>query len=197
MMYRVVHEKSTKNLAVVGVKPSVLHLADVMVTDGNAANSPTRFFKTPDGLKVIDAQWRVIQAEYWNDLDGSKRKIMAECLVPERIPPEYVHSIFVADHDTKMRVEELAGPTTIPVVPEPNIFFKPSFAARIGNNISLVEGDMFFSGMLLSGFYFSRRKGNGETTPKWMTLRPVWGGFGATFNPKGYCRSPFLHWAAD
>jgi hypothetical protein len=32
-------------------------------------------------------------------------------------------------------------------VPEPNIFFKPSYKARVGKNISLVEGDMFFSGM--------------------------------------------------
>jgi O-acetyl-ADP-ribose deacetylase (regulator of RNase III) len=147
MMYRVVHEKTTRDLAVVGVKPSVLQLAHVMIADGNAASNPTRFFKAPDGLKVIESQWTVIQAEYWNDLDGSKRKIMAECLVPERIPPDHIHTVFVADHEVKKRVEEALGPTVIPVVPEPNIFFKPYFAARIGKNISLVEGDMFFSGM--------------------------------------------------
>jgi O-acetyl-ADP-ribose deacetylase (regulator of RNase III) len=147
MMYRVVQEKTTKNLAVIGVKPTALQLPEVMITDGNAASNPTRFFKAPDGLKVIESQWPVIQAEYWNDLDGSKRKIMAECLVPERIPPEHIHTVFVADHETKKRVEGLIGPTKIPVVPEPNIFFKPYFAARVGANISLVEGDMFFSGM--------------------------------------------------
>jgi O-acetyl-ADP-ribose deacetylase (regulator of RNase III) len=72
---------------------------------------------------------------------------MAECLVPERIPPEHIHTLFVADHEAKMRVEGLLGPTNTPVVPEPNIFFKPSYKARVGKNISLVEGDMFFSGM--------------------------------------------------
>ena len=147
MMYRVVHEKTTKDLAVIGVKPSVLQLPQVMVTDGNAANNPTRFYKAAEGLKVVESQWQVIQAEYWNDLDGSKRKIMAECLVPDRISAEHVHTVFVADHETKKRVEGLIGSSSVPVVPEPNFFFKPFFAARIGKNISLVEGDMFFSGM--------------------------------------------------
>jgi len=41
----------------------------------------------------------------------------------------------------------LCGTISIPVVPEPNFFFQPSFAARIGENISLIEGDMFFSSM--------------------------------------------------
>jgi O-acetyl-ADP-ribose deacetylase (regulator of RNase III) len=147
MMYRVVHEKSTKDLAVVGVKPSVLQLPQVMITDGNAANNPTRFLNATDGLKVIQSQWPVIQAAYWNDLDGSKRKIMAECLVPERIPPVHIHTVYVANHEAQKRVEGLLGLTTVPVVPEPNIFFRPYFAARIGDNISLIEGDMFFSDM--------------------------------------------------
>ena len=50
MMYRVVHEKTTKNLAVIGVKPSALQLPEAMIADGNAANNPTRFFKVSEGL---------------------------------------------------------------------------------------------------------------------------------------------------
>ena len=72
---------------------------------------------------------------------------MAECLVPERIAPELIHTVFVADQDTRKRVEGLVGASKIPVVPEPNIFFQPVFSARIGSNISLIEGDMFFSAM--------------------------------------------------
>lgn len=147
MMYRVIHEKSSKDLAVVGVKPSVLRLPHVMLADGNAASNPTRFFKVAEGLKMIEKQWAAIQAEYWNDLDGSKRRIMAECLVPDRIPPDHIHTVFVADHEAKNRAEKLIASTGIPVVPEPNVFFKPSFRDRVGTNISLVEGDMFFSGM--------------------------------------------------
>ena len=147
MMYRVVHEKSKRDLAVIGVKPSVLQLPRVIVSDGNAANNPTQFFTAGDGIRAIEAQWKVIQSEWWNELDGSKRKIMAECLVPDRIPLEYIHTIFVTDYEAKRKVEGLRGAISIPVVPEPNIFFQPWYAARIGKNISLIEGDMFFSAM--------------------------------------------------
>ena len=146
MMYRVVHEKTSKEIAVVGVRPDVLHEPEVLLTDGNAASGPTRFLRVSDGLKVIESQWRIIQAEYWNDLDGSKRKIMAECLVPDRVAPDQIHTIFVADHETKKRVEELVGFSKTPVVPEPSLFFRWSYATRF-RNISLVEGDMFFSNL--------------------------------------------------
>jgi O-acetyl-ADP-ribose deacetylase (regulator of RNase III) len=147
MLYRVVHEKAKRDLAVIGVAPRVLQQPNVFVTDGNAANNPTQFFRAGEGLKVIENQWKAIQSEWWNELDGSKRKIMAECLVPDRIAPDCIHTIFVADHETKKRVEGLIGTTSVPVVPEPNFFFQPSFAAQIGKNISLIEGDMFFSNM--------------------------------------------------
>ncbi len=147
MMFRVVREKSKRDLAVIGVKPSVLQQQNVTVTDGNAASGPTRFFKATEGLKVIEDQWKVIHSEWWNETNGSKRRIMAECLVPERIPPEFIHTVFVADHEAKKRVEGLLGASSVPVVPEPNIFFQPASAGRIGKNISLIEGDMFFSEM--------------------------------------------------
>jgi O-acetyl-ADP-ribose deacetylase (regulator of RNase III) len=145
MMYRVIHEKAKKDLAVIGVKPSVLELPHVMIADGNAANNLTRFFTAAEGRKVIQGQWSAIQAEYWNDVDGSKRKIMAECLVPDQVMPDQIHTVFVADHETKKRVEGLIGSAPMPAVPEPNLFFRPSYRAKVGENISLVEGDMFFS----------------------------------------------------
>ncbi len=45
MMYRVVKEKTTKELAVIGVAPEVLGLPEVLITDGNAANGPTQFYR--------------------------------------------------------------------------------------------------------------------------------------------------------
>jgi hypothetical protein len=147
MMYRVIHDKNKRDIAVVGVSPNVLKGKDVLITDGNAANDPTQFFSSSQGLEVIQKQWKVIQNDWWNDLDGSKRKIMAECLIPNQVRPELIHSIFVADHITKNRVESVLGSSKIPVIPEPHIFFQPKFSARIGQNISLIDGDMFFSGM--------------------------------------------------
>lgn len=146
MMYRVVHEKGRKELAVVGVNSTVVDDDGVLITDGNAANNATGFSRGSEGLRIVQDNWRVIQAEYWNDVDGSKRKIMAECLVRERIAPDHIHTIFVADPNTRQKVERLIGASRVPVVPEPNMFFQPRFATRIGN-ISLVNGDMFFSDM--------------------------------------------------
>ncbi|MBH8576861.1 DUF4433 domain-containing protein [Nostocaceae cyanobacterium CENA369] len=147
MMYRVVHEKDKRDIAVVGVKPDVLAAAGGLITDGNAANDPTRFFFIKEGIEILLKQWKIIQNEWWNELDGSKRKIMAECLVPEQISPELVHSVFVADYKAKERVETIIGSAKVPVIPEPNMFFQPISARRIGNNISLIDGDMFFSNM--------------------------------------------------
>jgi O-acetyl-ADP-ribose deacetylase (regulator of RNase III) len=147
IMYRVVHEKDKRDIAVVGVKPDVLGAAGGIITDGNAANDPTQFFAIKEGIEILQKQWKIIQNEWWNELDGSKRKIMAEYLVPEQISPELVHSVFVADYKAKERIETIIGSARIPVIPEPNMFFQPISAARIGTNISLIDGDMFFSNM--------------------------------------------------
>lgn len=147
MMYRVVHHAGKSELAVIGVTPDVLDANGVWVTDGNAANGPTSFYRTSEGLKVIRNQWPIIQAEYWRSDDGSKRKIMAECLVPEAISPDHIHTIFVADQEAKARAESILGPCKVPVVPEPNMFFRPTFHRRVNNNLFLIDGDMFFSGM--------------------------------------------------
>lgn len=147
MMYRVVHDKDKRDIAVVGVSSEVLTTPGGLITDGNAANDPTQFFSVTDGLRILQKQWGIIQNDWWNDLDGSKRKIMAECLVPEQVSPELIHSIFVADHITKERVEAIIGSRRVSIVPEPHMFFQPRFATRIGSNISLIDGDMFFSNM--------------------------------------------------
>lgn len=147
MMYRVVHEKSKQDIAVIGVVPGVLNEPGTLITDGNAANHPTLFYLAAEGIKILQQQWKIIQNDWWNDVDGSKRKIMAESLIPEQVKPEYVHSIFVADHTVQKRVEKMIGQRRVPVVPEPHIFFQPRSATRIGANISLIDGDMFFSNM--------------------------------------------------
>jgi len=147
MMYRVVHEKDENELAVVGVINKVLQEQDVIITDGNAANDLTQFYSQSEGLKIIQEQWKIIQSDWWNNLDGSKRKIMAECLVPKQVDPKQIHSIFVVDDVTRDRVKDILGNHRISVVPEPNMFFKPSRITRIGRNISLIHGDMFFSNL--------------------------------------------------
>ncbi|AFZ34936.1 Appr-1-p processing domain protein [Stanieria cyanosphaera PCC 7437] len=147
MMYRVVNEKDKRDIAVVGVKPEVLNISGCMISDGNAANDPTNFFSLKEGLKILNQQWKIIQSDWWKEDDGSKRKIMAECLIPEQISPSLIHSIFVADHKAKERVEQIIGSAKISVVPESHIFFLPRSLTRISSNLSLIDGDMFFSHM--------------------------------------------------
>ncbi|RKU13731.1 DUF4433 domain-containing protein [Candidatus Poribacteria bacterium] len=145
MMYRVVHEKGAKGLAVISVSKKILQAPGVFITDGNAANDPTQFYFPSDGLKMLGQQWKIIQNEWWNNLDGSKRKIMTECLVPNSISPEFINSIYVADEETRRSVSEKVGSRSISVIPEPKMFFQPNSRDKIGDNISVINGDMFFS----------------------------------------------------
>ncbi len=147
MMYRVIHEKSKKDLAVIGVRPDVMNSDNVFLTDGNAANAPTHFFPAKEGLKQIHSQWNVIQSEWWRSDDGSKRRIMAECLVPGRVAPEFINSVYVADHSIADQVKQRRGLGKIPVIPEPPMFFQPRRKIAVGSRISLIDGDMFFSNM--------------------------------------------------
>ncbi|BAZ06763.1 DUF4433 domain-containing protein [Calothrix sp. NIES-3974] len=100
MMYRVMSEKNLdkKDIAVIGIKPGVLNLTGGFITDGNAANESIKIYPVQEGLEVLKQQWHIIQNDWWNELDGSKRKIMSECFLPEKIAPEFIHSIFVTNH---------------------------------------------------------------------------------------------------
>lgn len=85
--------RRSRDLVVLRVSPAVLDLPAAVVTDGNAANGPTRFFRSPDGLAHLDAE-RVF-AEWWTNDDPFvqqelKRQRQAEVLVPDVVPPEYI-----------------------------------------------------------------------------------------------------------
>lgn len=147
MMYRVVHEKGPKDLAVISVAKEVLQTPGIFVTDGNAANAPTQFYSVSSGLKMLGQQWEIVKSEWWNNLDGSKRKIMAECLVPNNVDPQLINAIYVADEETRSRVSGKMGSRLIPIIPEPRMFFQPNRRDKIGDNISLINGDMFFSSL--------------------------------------------------
>jgi len=148
MLYRLIKQMDNPNdIVVLGLSPEVLKLPGIYITDGNAANDPTDFFISKDGLKEISKIWSIINSEWWNSNDGSKRKIMAECLVPNSINSDLIHSMFVYNHDVAEKVKTLIAPSNIPIIPEPNIFFYPAKRSRITENLSLAEGDMFFSNM--------------------------------------------------
>lgn len=147
MLYRVVLEREAKDIAVIALYPQVLQSSGSYITDGNAANDITHFYNYQEGIKIISNMWDTIKGEWWNSLDGSKRKIMAECLIPNVISPDLIHSIYVSNHTNAERVKALISHREIPVIPEPTMFFYPSKQYQNSKNLFLAEGDMFFSNM--------------------------------------------------
>lgn len=90
--------KDDPDLGVIRVSPEVLDIPDTVVTDGNAASGPTRFYPSPDGLHHLDSTR--IFAWSWNDPDPwvkieKKRVRQAEVLVPHLVPSEYIEGCYV------------------------------------------------------------------------------------------------------
>lgn len=150
MLYRVVSERKARGIVVLALKREVLDIAS-FISIGNAASPLSVILPKEEGLKQLREKeiQEVLQREWWAQEDGSKRLMMSECLVPERIPPDYIHTIYVADHEAADQVRVILGPLAerIPVVPEPPMFFRPRQQWRITGTLSLVDGDMFFSHM--------------------------------------------------
>lgn len=146
MLYRVLHEKDASEIVVIGVRPQVA-AASAFIALGNAASGATEILPSAEGRKRISEIWDILNSDWWNAEDGSKRKIMAECLVPDAIAPEEIHTIFVASHEVAQKVRAYNLPTQVAVVPEPAMFFLPAKRFRVTDNLSLADGDMFFSNM--------------------------------------------------
>ena len=94
-----------------------------------------------------------INQEWWNSEDGSKRKIMAECLVPDKIPPNYIETIYVAEYSSREQLSKIIAAAGISkfknsqITVAPKKFFQPDLSRRLTKKISLIRGDMFFSNM--------------------------------------------------
>ena len=150
MMYSVVGAKKKKKPVVVSISKNVLYEEGVFVADGSSTDEQTKIKLVSEGLKILERQWKIVQNDWWNKDDGSKRKIMAECLVPDSVKPEFISSIFVADDKALDHVKPIVGKRPIPVDSKPDIFFQPKSRTPIRKqkHITLVDGgDIFFSSM--------------------------------------------------
>ena len=146
MMYRAILESNAEKLAVLEVDNTILGEPGVVITDGNATNETTQFYVPSEEKKILQQQWATIKSEWWKECDGSKRKIMAECLVPDRTEPEYIRSVIIADDKAKNQVRRLVDNIQLPVILDPHLFLQPQRRIKIGDNIELVDGgDIFFS----------------------------------------------------
>ncbi len=101
MLYRVINEKGIQKLVVFIIANTVLQEQGVFITDGIAANSQTKFYRLLEGLDMLQTHQEVIQSDSWiswnNDPD-LRHKLMAECLVPNKVDPKHIQHFIVTDH---------------------------------------------------------------------------------------------------
>ncbi|GAF96406.1 unnamed protein product, partial [marine sediment metagenome] len=147
MLYRVLHEKSTNDIVILAVQPDILKSQDIFISTGNAAHSASNILTASEGRKIISQIKKDTDKEYWTEEDGSKRKMMAECLVPNMIPTELIQAIYVANHDDADKVKMMLQQPNISVIPEPRMFFEPFRKIDLTAYLSVIDGDMFFSRM--------------------------------------------------
>jgi hypothetical protein len=111
-------------LCVLRVDSSVVDLAGVILTDGNAASGATAFYPSPTGLSKIDRE--MVFAKYWVEGNGEvntekKRVKCAEVLVPDRVEA----SLIIGAH-VRSAVARLALATAAPTLAishTPDLFF--------------------------------------------------------------------------
>jgi O-acetyl-ADP-ribose deacetylase (regulator of RNase III) len=147
MLYQVICEKSPNEIAILSVKPDILNRSDIFISIGNAASLLSEILPASEGRKSISMIRNDLSKEWWSEEDGSKRKIMAECLVPDVVPPEFIREIYVANLEISEKIKATLKDFSIQVIPEPKMFFQPSQAIKLTHTLSILEGDMFFSRM--------------------------------------------------
>lgn len=145
MLFRVIAENSADSIAVVSVRPAILSREDIYIADGNAANDETEIHPAAEGRKRVTEIRRQADREFWSAETGSKRRLMAECLVPDHVDPSQIQEIYVGSPETANRVKGLLPGSGIPVIPEPAWFFKPDSKQALAGRLSLVRGDLFYS----------------------------------------------------
>lgn len=147
MLYRVLIENSVDEIVVVAVRPDILNTMGMFITTGNAASPLSEILPAPAGMKRLGKILKVTEKVWWKIEDGSKREIMAECLIPTMISPDYIQAIYVADHNTAQKIQSSPYRGHLPLIPEPNMFFRVDIRKVLSPRLSLVQGDMFFSRM--------------------------------------------------
>ncbi|KAA0443932.1 MAG: DUF4433 domain-containing protein [Candidatus Thioglobus sp.] len=143
MLYRVIHEQKAKNIVIIQFKKSILDYAkkhNGLISIGNAAHSESSFKQIEEGLKQLKKIWSVWNKEYWNKSDGSKRLMMSELLIENKIGAEYIDTIYVESEAASNNIK------FDNIIVQPDLFFQPNYVSKLAEtNITLVKGDMFFS----------------------------------------------------
>jgi hypothetical protein len=114
-----------RDLCVLRIRPDVLQLEGVVITDRNAATSLCRWGVYPDDLVRLD-QNRVF-AERWNVHDDEMERLRhraemcAEALIPDRVPPEDIVGAYVSCAASAAKTRDLTP--NLPVTVNGYMFF--------------------------------------------------------------------------
>ncbi|NEZ61977.1 DUF4433 domain-containing protein [Leptolyngbyaceae cyanobacterium CCMR0082] len=146
MLYRIVNNTHPGNIAILFIKPEIINRDDVFITNGNAASPASEIYPAPEGRRYISSVRKEIDREWWSNVDGTKRKMMAECLVPKKVPPDCIRAIYVASDQARDKIASQMS-QKIEVVVDSNRFFQPQWTYNVAPNLSLIKGDMFLSRM--------------------------------------------------
>lgn len=140
------NSKARADIIILQIRRDVIEIEGAHIAVGNAADPLSYIYPATEGVsKILEKNvWKKINAEYWNNYDDTKRIIMSQLLVPNRVPPEYIERIIVSCKKTR---DEMNGLNLSATVIDPHVFFLPHFKKEIAPNISLVKGDMFLSSM--------------------------------------------------
>ena len=145
MLYRVLREKSTEEIAIISVQPTILRQPKGFVSTGNAASVHSKIL--PVSRELIAEIQKNTNKDWWSDVDGSKRTIMAEYLIPEIVSPDLIQAIYVGSREVMNDLKNTIAPSRVQVVHEPRMFFQPYRKMNLTPTLTVVEGDMFFSRM--------------------------------------------------
>lgn len=150
MLYSISKNYPIYEIAIISIKPDILHEKDIWIATGNAAHNDSEIIPIDEGVNILGQIKKETNKEWWSNEDGSKRKIMAECLVPDKIFPSYIQTIYVpcekANEDLRKTLKA-TNHNKVSIVVEPTKFFQPEWSRRLTEKMSLVRGDMFFSNM--------------------------------------------------
>jgi len=101
MLFSVIKSKGKQNITVLRISNTVLQRQGIFITDGIASNKLTRIYPRSEGLEILQTQQVLFQSRWisWNHSDALKRRLMAECLIPNRIDPKDIQQFIVANQN--------------------------------------------------------------------------------------------------
>jgi hypothetical protein len=123
MMYK--RQNTHQDLCVLRIRPNIIDLSGVVVTDGNASGDYVRFSAAPRGLAIVNREWTF--ADDWTDPDPIQyyRKKAAKCaevLVPDRVDLHYITGAYVSCQEAMNKLQSLN--THLPVAINNRLFFR-------------------------------------------------------------------------